>query len=140
MLVSTLSDRQPTLSLRGILLRFCTAYRVWVAVAPYSNFTAMLTQEFIEHMRQRLLADKKKLQEELGGLEPHTELGDGEDAAGELALDEANQDIIAVIKADLAKIEVALQKIDAGTYGIDDNGVPISQERLEVNPYADRAL
>ncbi|MBL8030842.1 MAG: TraR/DksA family transcriptional regulator [Candidatus Doudnabacteria bacterium] len=100
----------------------------------------MLTQEFIEHMRQRLLADKKKLQEELGGLEPHTELGDGEDAAGELALDEANQDIIAVIKADLAKIEVALQKIDAGTYGIDDNGVPISQERLEVNPYADRAL
>lgn len=106
----------------------------------YRNSTDMLTQEFIEHMRQRLLADKKRLEEELAGLDSHTELGEGEDAAGEFALDEANQDIIAVIKTDLAKIDSALRKIEVGTYGLDDNGVAISPERLEVNPYADKAL
>lgn len=100
----------------------------------------MLTQEFIEKMRQRLLADQKRLQEELSGIQPHTELGEGEDAAGELPLDEANQDVIALIKADLAKIDVALQKISAGTYGIGDDGAEIPAERLEVNPYADRAI
>lgn len=100
----------------------------------------MLTQEFIEQMRQRLLADQKRLQEELAGVAPHTELGEGEDAAGELPLDEANQDVIALIKADLLKIETALQKIDAGTYGVGDDGADISPERLEANPYADRAI
>lgn len=100
----------------------------------------MLTQEFIEQMRQRLLADQKRLQEELAGVAPHTELGEGEDAAGELPLDEANQDVIALISADLLKIGIALQKIDAGTYGVGDDGADIPSERLEANPYADRAI
>lgn len=100
----------------------------------------MFTQEFIEKMRQRLLADQKRLQEELAGVAPHTELGEGEDAAGELPLDEANQDVISLIKADLLKIDTALQKIEAGTYGIGDDGAEISPERLEANPYADKAI
>ncbi len=100
----------------------------------------MLTQEFIEQMRQRLLADQKRLQEELAGVAPHTELGEGEDAAGELPLDEANQDVISLISADLLKIGIALQKIDAGTYGVGDDGADIPPERLEANPYADRAI
>ena len=100
----------------------------------------MLTKEFIEKMRERLLADQARLQEELAGIVPHTELGEGEDGAGELPLDEANQDIIALIKADLEKIAVALQKISAGTYGIGDDGQEIPADRLEVNPYADKAI
>lgn len=100
----------------------------------------MLTQEFIEHMRQRLLVDQKRLQDELSGIEPHTELGEGEDAAGELPLDNANQDIISLIKSDLLKIESALNRIQAGTYGIGEDGVEIPAERLEVNPYADKAI
>lgn len=100
----------------------------------------MLTREFIAQMKQRLLADKQRLEAELAGVEPHTELGDGEDAAGELALDEVNQDIISVIKADLEKIEIALHKIEDGTYGIGSDGVEMSEERLSANPYADKAV
>ena len=43
-------------------------------------------------------------------------------------------------KSDLEKIDKALAKIDAGTYGTDDSGVEISEERLRVIPWADQAI
>lgn len=101
----------------------------------------MLSPEFVEKMKARLLEEKAKLLGELNGVKPHTELGDNyDDTASELPLDEVNQDVIAQITSDLEKIERALEKIAAGTYGIDDEGNEISEERLEVMPYADKAI
>ncbi len=101
----------------------------------------MLTQEFIEEMKSRLLHEKERLSTELAGLKPHTELGsEDDDQASELALDEVNQDLIARLKTDLGKIEVALEKITLGTYGTDADGVEISEQRLRAIPWADKAI
>lgn len=101
----------------------------------------MHTQEFINEMKTRLLEAKEKLSADLAGLVPHTEMGNdvGENSE-EIELDEVNQDLIARLQADLDKIEKALGKIESGTYGIDDSGNEISEERLKVLPWADKAI
>lgn len=101
----------------------------------------MLDADFIAKVKQQLLDDKARLEEELAGLSPHIELGTDEEAtAAELPLDEVNQDLISHIKADLEKIDKALSKIEVGTYGVDDSGKEFSQKQLEANPYAEVAL
>jgi RNA polymerase-binding transcription factor DksA len=44
------------------------------------------------------------------------------------------------MKSDLEKVSKALGKIEAGTYGTDDEGKEISEERLRAMPWADKAL
>lgn len=101
----------------------------------------MLTQTFIEEMKQKLLLQKAKLQDDLKGLTAHTELGsDDESNAEEVGIDEVNQDLMARISADLEKIDRALSKIEEGTYGVDVEGKEISEDRLRVLPWADKAI
>lgn len=101
----------------------------------------MLPQSFIDEMKQALLQKKRQLEDDLAGLSAHTEMGDEEDEnASEIGVDEASQDVIAVMQADLAKINKALIKIDQGTYGTDDAGKPIGEARLKAMPWADKAL
>jgi len=101
----------------------------------------MLSQQFIDEMKSKLLVEKVRLEEELKGLAPHTEIGNSlEDAAEEFTMDEVNRDIIARIMLDLAKIEKALLKVEDGTYGTDDDGKEIGEDRLRVIPFADKAI
>ena len=103
--------------------------------------TSALSPDFIAEMKNKLLAEQQRLQDELAGLSAHTEMGDDEDEnADEVNVDEVSQDAIAAIKGDLQKIEKALEKIEQGTYGTDDDGQQISEERLRVLPWADKAL
>ena len=101
----------------------------------------MLTPQFINGMKEKLLQAKKKLENDLAGLRPHTELGEDVDSSvQEVEEDEVNQDLIARMEQDLQKIGKALGKIEQGTYGIDDEGKPIAEKRLEALPWADKAL
>lgn len=101
----------------------------------------MLSPEFIEQMKAKLLAEKERLTNDLAETPAHTEVGeDYDENATEIQFDEANQDVRAVVEQDLAKIEKALAKVEAGTYGTDDEGKEISEERLKVMPWADKAL
>jgi RNA polymerase-binding transcription factor DksA len=101
----------------------------------------MLSQEFIDEMKVSLQAQKEKLTKELSGLSAHTEMGDDDDEnADEVNVDEASQDVMAIMKSDLEKIENALVKIENGTYGTDDSGNQISEARLRVIPWADKAI
>lgn len=101
----------------------------------------MPSQEFIEEMKAKLLEEKEKLSSDVSGLPVHTDVGDEEDEnATEEQIDEVNSDIRSRMNADLEKIEKALAKIDAGTYGTDDQGNEISEERLRVIPWADQAI
>ena len=101
----------------------------------------MLRKEFIDEMKEALEAKKVELTGELAGLSSHTELGqDSEENAQEIQLDEISQDVMAVLTSDLAKIEIALQKITEGTYGTDDDGKEIGEARLRVIPWADKAI
>jgi RNA polymerase-binding transcription factor DksA len=101
----------------------------------------MLPKNFIDEMKAKLLAQKKKLTDDLAGLNSHEELGGDIDSnVQEIEDDEVSQDMIARINLDLEKIEKALVKIEAGTYGTDDEGKEIPQERLSVIPWADKAI
>jgi RNA polymerase-binding transcription factor DksA len=101
----------------------------------------MLSPSFIEETKQALLAKKLQLQEDIAGINPHTELGtEVDENAEEVGLDEVNQDLIATMRTDLDKVNKALAKIEAGTYGTDDEGREISEARLRALPWADKAL
>lgn len=101
----------------------------------------MLSQDFIDSMKQRLLEARAKFEQDLADLAPHTELGNDEDEnAEEVELDEVNQDMIARLQADLAKVNRALEKIEQGTYGVDEQGNQISEARLKALPWADKAV
>ncbi len=101
----------------------------------------MLSQEFIQEMKAKLLAEQEILKNDLAGLSQHSEVGDDLDEnATELQMDEVNQNQIERMTADLAKVETALEKIEAGTYGVDNDGVEISEDRLRAIPWADKAI
>ena len=110
-----------------------------------------MTQHFDEDAaRRRLEADKDRVQ---GLIEELHEEGLDEEAAdqvGDLAhvtdpADQASETferekdmaILEQLERDLAEIEAALQRLDEGTYGIDEvTGEPIAPERLEAYPIA----
>ena len=101
----------------------------------------MLPQQFIDEMKQKLLETKTKLEGDLAGLKAHVELGEDLDSsAQETGDDEVSQDVIAVMKADIAKIDKALAKIANNSYGRDDEGKEISEARLRALPWADKAI
>ena len=101
----------------------------------------MLTQEFIAEMKAKLLEEQARLENDLSGLAEHSEIGDDMDeSATEVQLDEVNHDLIERMKTDLEKIAQALKKIEDGTYGVDDNGNEIAEDRLRAIPWADKAI
>ena len=92
-------------------------------------------------MRDQLLAEKTRLETDLANTPAHTDLGDDVDEnADEVAIDEVNLDLCARMEQDLAKVEKALAKIEAATYGTDDEGKEISEARLRAIPWADKAI
>lgn len=101
----------------------------------------MLSNEFIEEMKAKLLEEKSHLEAELSGIHEHTEVGDDLDEnATELQMDEVNQNLSESVSSDLEKINVALQKIANGTYGTDSDGNEIGEDRLRAIPWADKAI
>ena len=101
----------------------------------------MLLPEFIEKMKLKLLAAKKKLEAELAGLKNHEELGGDLDSnVQEVEDDEVSRDLIVRMKTDLEKIDKALAKVENGSYGTDDQGQETSEARLEALPWADKAI
>ncbi len=99
----------------------------------------MLSKEFMERMKDQLLDEKEKLTEELSETAEHANLDvDREDMAQEFDADEVNRDIILQLKADIKKIDDALARIEAGTYGkCAVGGEEISEARLEAIPWAE---
>lgn len=101
----------------------------------------MLSNEFIEEMKTKLLEAKSHLEAELSGIHEHTEVGDDLDEnATELQMDEVSQNLSESVTSDLEKINIALQKIANGTYGTDIDGNEIGQDRLRAIPWADKAI
>lgn len=98
----------------------------------------MYKKEFVEKMKERLVEERERLQDELGQFGHHQEIGDrSDDNALEIEMDEVSEDIAETLRADLAKVEKALQKIEDGTYGMTEDGKEIPEARLEVIPWAD---
>lgn len=99
----------------------------------------MFSEEFLNEMRIKLISSKDELTDQLKNLSVHTEIGDEVDEnAKEFEMDSVNQDLIAGMREDLRKIDTALEKLDQGTYGLDENGNEIPEERLRLIPWADK--
>ena len=110
-----------------------------------------MTQHFDEEAaRRRLEADKDRVHGLIKSLEAEgldedaaaqvgdiADVTDPADQASETFEREKDVSILEQLERDLAEIEAALQRLDEGTYGVDEvTGEPIAPERLEALPTA----
>jgi RNA polymerase-binding transcription factor DksA len=104
------------------------------------------SEEFISEMKSRLVEEKKQLESELSQIS-HKKEGnfeanypdyerDEEANAMEAADYEAATATTEAAEARLKEVSHALEAIEAGKYGITDNGEFIPENRLRANPAA----
>lgn len=104
-----------------------------------------------EEARQRLQSERSRVEGLISDLRGELGPGSENDAVSELAdydqhpadmgsetfEREKDLSILESLEAELAELEAALQRVDDGTYGIDEvTGEPIPAERLEAFPTA----
>lgn len=102
---------------------------------------------FIEEMKKRLLEEQVLLRQELGVVaEKSSDEGyvtkfpdygrDEESNAMEVADYAAAAAVTQATHERLKAVEEALARIEAGTYGVTEDGTPIPEKRLQANPAA----
>jgi RNA polymerase-binding transcription factor DksA len=104
-----------------------------------------------DHARERLNHERDRVTELIAGLRSEGLDQEEADQTGELThydqhpADQGSEtferekdlSILERLEAELAEIEAALQRVDEGTYGVDEEtGEPIDPERLEALPTA----
>ncbi|HOZ55744.1 MAG: RNA polymerase-binding transcription factor [Parcubacteria group bacterium ADurb.Bin316] len=101
----------------------------------------MLDQNFIEKMQTRLIEEKERVEAEIKKLKTPEEPMDNpdiEDLSNDATEDLLEEQLLAVHKNILAKIDDALLRIKDGTYGrCLICGAEISEEDLEKEPWAE---
>jgi DnaK suppressor protein len=115
---------------------------------------AKLTKKEIEELRERLEQERAELDEQLTTIEDSSFAATQSDLSGDVGLDDESADagtatferekdlsIEQNVRDLLQKIDRALQKIDAGTYGICERcGKPIEKARIKALPYVDLCI
>lgn len=92
-------------------------------------------------MRGDLTAERDRLAAHIESLEPSrsdSQVDDNFADSGQVAAEQGeNQALAAQLRTELEEVELALSKLDAGTYGrCETCGEPISAARLEAMPAA----
>jgi len=97
--------------------------------------------------RKLLTRERERIEQALTALESEGPLEasgrrePGDDASQELYEDEFNAGRVAELRADLAALERAEERLEAGTYGLSiESGEPIPDGRLEAIPTAERTV
>jgi len=86
----------------------------------------------VRHLRDELDDETGGEQSELADYDQHPA-----DSGSETFEREKDLSILEQLEAELVELQAALERIDAGTYGIDEvTGQPIAPERLEAMPTA----
>ena len=106
-----------------------------------------LTQDFVKNQKFKLLEAKQKIMNSFKDFKEANLTAAPESLAeeGDVAQMDLDQKILFSLKEKelrtLREIEVALQKIEEGTYGIcEESGEPIEKVRLERQPWARLSL
>jgi DnaK suppressor protein len=99
-----------------------------------------------DRARELLSAERARIEQALAGL-AHQDPGDlsdreePADAASDLYQDELDEGLADDLHEQLAAVERAEARLDAGTYGLSiESGQPIPDERLEAIPTAERTV
>ncbi|MBU6231903.1 MAG: TraR/DksA C4-type zinc finger protein [Patescibacteria group bacterium] len=111
-----------------------------------------MTEKDLEHFKQKLLADKARLEAGLADIGQKTDSADDwQPAAKDIEVDaadenevadkleeiEGNSGIVAQLENELKEVNAALDRMKSGKYGLCETcGKPIEKERLEANPSA----
>lgn len=97
-----------------------------------------LDEKFLARQKQTLLAEQKRLEDELTEMKKFPDYGDTEDDnIMEVETFEENLGMEKGLLEHLRDVKVALQKIENGNYGLCEiNNQPIEEERLESLPAA----
>lgn len=106
-----------------------------------TKMNSVLTATQIAKLREGLLAEKRRLERASSTLSPPSTpdegVGDRMDAAESNFEQDETRERAEHDRTLLAEVEHALQKIDAGTYGLSElSGEPIDYARLESVPWA----
>jgi DnaK suppressor protein len=115
---------------------------------------AKLTKKEIDDLRARLLEEREELQDQLTTIEDNSFATTQSDMSGDVGLDDESADagtatferekdlsIEQNVRDLLQKIDRALKRIDAGTYGVCDRcGKPIEKARVKALPYVDLCI
>ena len=121
---------------------------------PPAKHRSPLTKKELDELRERLLAERVELEEQLATLEENTFAASQSDMSGEVAFDDETADagtatfererdlsIENNVRDLLAKIDRAVRRMDAGTYGLCDRcGKPIEKARIKALPYVDLCI
>jgi RNA polymerase-binding protein DksA len=121
---------------------------------PRPTQRSPLTKKELDELRERLLAERVELEEQLATLEENTFAASQSDMSGEVAFDDETADagtatfererdlsIENNVRDLLAKIDRAVRRMDAGTYGLCDRcGKPIEKARIKALPYVDLCI
>jgi RNA polymerase-binding protein DksA len=125
-----------------------------MAAAKSTTPKSPLTKKELDDLRERLLTERAELQDQLQTLEENTFAASQSDISGEVAFDDETADagtatfererdlsIENNVRDLLAKIDRALHRMDAGTYGLCDRcGRPIEKARIKALPYVDLCI
>jgi RNA polymerase-binding protein DksA len=115
---------------------------------------AKLTKTEVNDLRERLLEEQNELQEQLTTIEDNSFATTQSDLSGDVGLDDESADagtatferekdlsIEQNVRDLLQKIDRALKRMEAGTYGICDRcGKPIEKARVKALPYVDLCI
>src|SRR3990167_5420003 len=103
----------------------------------YTAFMNPHTPAFIQEMKQRLKAEKTRLEQELKQTEAIPDYGRShEDNATEMADFAVSAATSDALGKELQAAQEALERIAAGTYGVTSEGEAIPEDRLRANPSA----
>jgi len=116
--------------------------------------TAKLTKKEIDELEDRLRAEHTELSEQLTTIEDQTFATTQSNLSGDVGVDDQSADagtatfqrekelsIEQNVRDLLQKIDRALKRIDAGTYGICERcGKPIEKARIKALPYVDLCI
>ena len=115
---------------------------------------AKLTKREVQDLQERLVDERNELQTQLLTIEEDTFAATQSDSSGDVGLDDESADagtatferekdlsIENNVRDLLRKVDRALARIDAGTYGICERcGKPIEKARLKALPYVDLCI
>ena len=100
-----------------------------------------VNSDVVERARARLEADRADLEGSIRALDEETAedgpISRSSDAAADTASVEAHRELRNELESQLREVNAALDRIEAGTYGIDEEtGEPINPDRLDAIPTA----